>query len=174
MKRILITAAVALVALSSACGTTGGQAKPGPTSAAPTSDTTAVLDTVKPCDLLTEDEVKSFGLDYPGTAQKTGAADECVWKALASSHISAGIRPKDGLKDLNVGGDKNSDIKVGKFDAVRSEGFEGAKNICAVLISVTPTSSITVISILDLSSTDMATACDRAEKAADKVAAKLP
>lgn len=177
MKRIFVVAAISVATLSTACTTTGGNAKPDPTGAnTPTSSSDAAsgLAAIKPCDLLTQSEVTALGLEHPGEAEKTGEADGCQWKISGNGGLSTGIRTKSGIKDLNIAGDKNSEVKVGKFDAIKSEGFEGAKNICAIWISVTEKSSVSVISNVSLTSADMAAACDRAEKAADKVAAKLP
>ncbi|SFR11846.1 Protein of unknown function [Lentzea waywayandensis] len=177
MKRTLFAAVVVSVAaLSTAC-TTGGTAKPDPTSGSTSTGTTGTasgLEAIKPCDLLTQTEATGLGLAHPGEAEKTGTADGCQWTISGDGGVSTGIRTKAGVKDLNISGDKNTDVKVGKFDAVKSEGFEGAKNICALWISVTETSSVSVIANVDLSSTDMVKACDRAAKAADFVAAKLP
>lgn len=175
MKHTLIAAVIGIAALSTACTTTGGNATPAPTSGStPTSSENASkLASIKPCDLLTRSEVTEFGLEYPGKDSKTGTADECQWKISGNGGLSAGVRTKSGLKDLNVEGDKVSDVKVGKFDAKKTEGFEGAKNICALWISVTETSSVSVIANLDISSTDTVAACARAEKAADKIVAKL-
>lgn len=177
MKRTLIAAAIGLAALSSGCTGTAGTPQPGPTSgdnSTKTSGAASGLESLKPCDLLTETEVKGLGLDYPGEARKLGAADTCYWKVSGNGGVSAGIRTKAGVKDLNITGDKKSDVKVGKFDAVKAEGFEGSKSSCALWIAVTDNSSISVISNLDLTSEDTAAACDRAAKAADNVVAKLP
>lgn len=173
MKRTLIVAAISLAALSTGCTTTGGNAKPEPTSGTPTSKTSSALASIKPCDLLTEAEVKGLGLEYPGEAQKLGTSDGCNWKISGDGGLRAGIRTDAGVKDLETGGDKVSDIKVGKFEAVKTEGHEGAKNICAIWISVTESSSVSVISNLDLTSTDTAAACKRAATAAENIATKL-
>lgn len=176
MKRTLIAVAIGLATFTAGCtGTTGG-AKPDPTGSTPTgsSDTQSGLASIKPCDLLTQSDVTSIGLSFPGEDADIGTADGCDWRASGNGGLSASIRTKTGVKELNFKGDKISDIKVGKFTATKVEAPDGDKAACAVLISVTESSSVSVQSNLDLSSTDTAAACDRASKAADKIAAKLP
>ncbi|SER22219.1 Protein of unknown function [Lentzea xinjiangensis] len=177
MKRTSLAAVIGLAALTAGCTGTAGTPQPGPTSggtATNTSTAASGLGSLKPCDLLTQAEVTALGLEFPGEAQKLGAADTCYWKVSGNGGLSAGIRTEAGLKDLSITGDKKSDVKVGKFDAVKAEGFEGAKNSCALWIAVTGNSTISVISGLDLTSEDTAAACDRAAKAADDIVAKLP
>lgn len=177
MKRTLIAAAIGLTALSAGCTGTTGTPQPGPSGGetpTTTSGAASGLASVKPCDLLSEAEAKGFGLEYPGEAKKLGSADNCRWKVSGDGGVSVSVRPDAGVKDLNTKGDKDVETKIGKFDAIRSEGFEGAKSTCAIWISVTDSSTVSVIGTVDLAREDTAAACDRAEKAAEKVAAKLP
>ncbi|MGW4208439.1 DUF3558 domain-containing protein [Lentzea sp. NPDC004789] len=176
MKRTLIAAAIGLVALTVGCTGTKGDAKPDPTGGTPTSSSEAQsgLASIKPCDLLTEADAKSVGLSYPGETADIGTAKGCDWRASGNGGLSASVRAKSGVKELNFKGDKISEIKVGKFTATKVEAPDGDKAACSVLIAVTESSSVSVQSNMDLSSTDTATACDRASKAAEKIAAKLP
>jgi len=176
MKRTFVAAAISLVALSAGCTGTTGTPQPGSTSGTPTntSGSTSGLESFKPCDLLTQAEVTGLGLGYPGEASKLGTADTCDWKVSGNGGLSVGIRANAGLKDLNIVGDKISDTKVGKFSAKKTEGFEGAKSSCALWISVTEKSSISVISQLDLTNEDTAASCERATNAANSVVTKLP
>jgi hypothetical protein len=176
MKRILIAATLGLATLTAGCTGTAGEAKPDPTSGAPTGSSNAQsgLASMKPCDLLTESEATSIGLSYPGEDADIGTADGCDWRESGNGGLSASIRTNAGVKDLDFKGDKISDIKVGKFTATKVEAPGGDKAACTVLIPVTESSSVSIQSNLKLSSTDTAAACARAAKAADKIAAKLP
>jgi Protein of unknown function (DUF3558) len=156
MKRILIATTIGLAVLTSG------------------SDSAAGLEAVKPCDLLTEADVKSLGLTYPGKASQVGTSDGCSWNISGNGGVRAGIRAKSGVKELNLDGDKITDIQVGKYNAKKVEAQDGAKNACTIGISVTESSSVLVIANLDLSSEDTAAACDRASKAAELIAPKLP
>jgi hypothetical protein len=177
MKRILIASVMSLAALTAGCTGTTGDPKPDPTSSSntPTSSSgnQSVLASIKPCDLLTESDVKAIGLTYPGEDADIGTADGCDWRVSGNGGLSASIRTKTGVKDLNFKGNKISEIAVGKFTATKVEAPEGDKAACTVLISVSETSSVSIQSNLDLTSTDTAAACDRATKAADLIAPKL-
>jgi len=177
MKRILI-ATIGLAFLTAGCTGTAGNANPTPTNggATPTSgsDSTSGLEAIKPCDLLTQAEVTSLGLTYPGKASQVGTSDGCAWNISGNGGLRAGIRTKSGVKDLNLDGDKITETKVGKFKATKVEAQDGAKNICTFAIAVSESSSVVVIGNLTATSDDTAAACDRASKAADLIAPKLP
>ncbi|GGU53405.1 DUF3558 family protein [Lentzea flava] len=179
MKRILIAALIATSVLTSGCTGMAGDPKPTPTTGGgtPTSNagTSSGLESIKPCDLLTESETATLGIKTPGKEEKVGTSDGCSYFISSElGRLRVGIRAKSGLKDLNLQGDKISDIKVGKYDAKKVEAPDGAKSQCNVMISVTETSSISVIATLDVSSEDTPVACERARKAADMIAPKLP
>lgn len=176
MKRILITAVVALAALSAGCTGTSGEAKPSPTDSTPTSSSgsSSGLASVKSCDLLTEADVTGLGLTYPGDQSDLGTADTCYWKISGNGGLRAGVFGNSGVKELDAKGERLSEIKVGKFTATKVEAQNGDKTACAVLISVTESSAVSVISTLSATSTDTAASCERATKAADLIAAKLP
>ncbi|GGM81476.1 hypothetical protein GCM10011609_16820 [Lentzea pudingi] len=177
MKRILI-AAIGLVALSAGCTgkTVGGDPAPTSGGATPTTNSTSAsgLEAVKPCDLLTETEVSGLGLTYPGTASQVGTSDGCAWNISGNGGLRAGIRSKSGLKDLNLDGDKVTQLKIGKYDATKVEAQDGAKNICTFAIGVSESSSVVVIGNLTATSEDTAAACERSSKAAELIAPKLP
>ena len=177
MNRIVIAAVIGLAALSSAC-TENGSPQPTPTTASdtPTSTSKAAasgLASMKPCDLLTESEVTSLGLRYPGEQKKVASAERCSWLVSGNGGLAAGIRADKGAKDLDLRGDKVSKTTIGKFEATKIEAQDGAKNLCTIVISVTESASVQVIGNLDLSSTDTAGACERATKAAELIAPKL-
>jgi hypothetical protein len=178
MKRILIATTIGLAALTAGCTGTTGNANPTPTSGGATatsgSDSASGLEAVKPCDLLTEAEVTSLNLTYPGKASQVGTSDGCAWNISGNGGLRAGIRAKSGVKDLNLKGDKISDIKVGKFDATKVEAQDSAKHLCTIAISVSESSSVVVIGNLTVTSEDTAAACERASKAAELIAPKLP
>lgn len=177
MKRTLIASAIGLATLTAGCTGTIGDAKPEPTSGGTTptssSGTQNGLAAIKPCNLLTEADAKTIGLTHPGKEADIGTADGCDWRVSGNGGLSASIRTKSGVKDLDFKGDKISEIAVGRFTATKVEAPEGDKAACTVLIAVTDTSSVSIQSNLDLTSTDTAAACDRATKAAELIAPKL-
>jgi hypothetical protein len=178
MKRILIATTIGLAVLTAGCTGTNGTATPTPTSGTtPTSggsDSASGLAAVKPCDLLTQAEITSLGLDYPGEAEQVGTSDGCDWTRSGAGGLRAGIRTTSGVKDLNLDGEKITDIKVGKYEAKKVEAADRAKHLCTIAISVSDSSSVTVIGNIGLTSEDTAAACDRASKAAELIAPKLP
>lgn len=182
LNRLAVCAVAGLALLTSACNgetgkaTTGSNTPSDTASAAPTSSSgNAGLAKLKPCDLLTEAEVTSLGLKYPGEPDKVGTSDGCSWNVSGNGGLAAGIRPNQGLDDLNVEGAKKvSEIKVGKYKAQKIEAPQGALYGCIVAIAVTDSSTVEAVANLTGSSTDTAAACERASKAADMIAPKLP
>jgi hypothetical protein len=178
MKRILIATTIGMAVLTAGCTGTMGNANPTPTSGSsvPTSgsDSASGLEKIKPCDLLTEAEVTSLGLTYPGEAAQVASSDGCEWTKSGSGGLRAGIRTKSGVKDLNLDGEKITDIKVGRYGAKKVEAADQAKHLCTIAISVSESSSVTVIGNIGLTSDDTAAACQRASKAAELIAPKLP
>ncbi|SDL53610.1 Protein of unknown function [Lentzea albidocapillata subsp. violacea] len=178
MKRILIATAIGLVALTAGCTGTAGDAKPTSTTgeATPTSGSSSAsgLEAVKPCDLLTEAEVTSLGLNSPGKAEQVASSDGCNWTKSGAGGLRTGIRTKTGVADLSLDGEKITDIKVGKYDAKKVEAADRAKHLCTIAISVSESSSVVVIGNIGLTSEDTAAACERSSKAAELIAPKLP
>lgn len=178
MKRILIATTIGMAVLTAGCTDTTGNANPTSTSGGSTatsnSDTNSGLEAVKPCDLLTEADVRSLGLTYPGEAVQVATSDGCEWTKSGAGGVRAGIRTKSGVKDLNLDGDKISQTKIGKFDATKVEAPDGATSMCSFAISVSESSSVLVIGNVGLTSDDTAAACERASKAAELIAPKLP
>ncbi|MDX3656577.1 DUF3558 family protein [Streptomyces sp. ID05-26A] len=175
MKRLLIATTIGLSVLAAGCtGTTG---TPTPTSGGTTttSESASGLEVVaqKPCELLTETEVTSLGIKSAGEAAKVGTAEGCDWNESGKGGLRVGIRTSSGLKDLSPGGE-SSPTKVGKYDAIKVEAPDGARGACTYLIAVSESSSVSIIGSLGLTSTDTAAACQRASKAADLIAPKLP
>jgi hypothetical protein len=178
MKRILIATLISLSALTAACTGTTGNPTPTPTTggSTPTSEgnVSSGLKSIKPCDLFTDSEASSFGLKLPGEASKIAGSDTCDWIIPGNGGLNAGIHADEGVKDLNINGDKESDVKVGKFAGIKVEGQDGSKDTCAILIAASETSSVAVIASMKAGSGDRAGACERASKAADLIAPKLP
>ncbi|WP_112262120.1 DUF3558 family protein [Lentzea terrae] len=179
MKRILIATTVGLAMLSAGCSGTSGNANPTPTGGStPTSnsnaDQTSGLKDAKPCDLLAESEVTGLGLKYPGKPKQVGTANSCDWAISGNGGLQVGIRTDSGVKALNLDGDKITQTKVGKYDATKVEAPDGAKSACTFAIAVSESSSVVVIGNLTTTSDDTAAACDRASKAAELIAPKLP
>ncbi|ANZ38110.1 hypothetical protein BBK82_20630 [Lentzea guizhouensis] len=179
MNRILIATLVGLSALTAGCSGVAGDPTPTPTtggSSTPTSDNNSSqgLNALKPCDLLTDAEATTFDAKLPGEEDKIGPAAICDWTIPGNGGLQVGIRASQGVKDLNAQGDKVSEVKVGKFSATKVEAQDGSKSSCAVLISASDTSSVAVLANMLASSTDTAAACERATKAAELIAPKLP
>lgn len=178
MKRILFATLIGISVLTAGCTGTAGTPTPTPTTgdSTPTSESNASsgLKSVKPCDLFTASEAASFGFKLPGEAGKLGTSATCDWTISGNGGLQVSVNPEEGLKDLNLEGGKRSDIKIGKFDAAKLEARDGAEAVCNITISVSEKSSVVVISSLSASSTDTAASCDRAQKAAELIASKLP
>ncbi|WP_086664595.1 DUF3558 domain-containing protein [Lentzea kentuckyensis] len=177
MKRILIATVIGLATLSGCTGT-AGDPKPAPTTGGGTptssSDSASGLKALKPCELLTQAEVTSLKLEYPGEPKKVAFSEGCDYKEAGSGGLRVGIRAQEGLKDLKLSGDKVTDAKIGKFEGKKVEGSSGSKDTCTAVIAVTESATVEIISNASLGSDDTAAACDRMSKAADLVAAKLP
>jgi hypothetical protein len=180
--RVLLAGAIGLAVLTTACGTsTAGSPQPTPTTrsnpSAPDRSNTPennALANLEPCDLLSSEEVGRLGLGYPGEEERVGGADTCSWYVSGNGGASAGIRPDQGIDDLNYKGDHAVPTKIGKYDATRIEAPLNAKYICHVVISTSKSSTVQVIATIDAVSTDTAAACDRATKTAELIAPKLP
>ncbi|MDX8030955.1 DUF3558 family protein [Lentzea sp. BCCO 10_0856] len=174
MKRTLIAAAVGFAALSAGCSGTAGQAKPDPTGTTPTSGAASGLDSIKPCELLSDTEMKQLGITDAGKPEKLGSADSCSWNISGNGGVHVGVRKDRGVKDLTLEGNKKYEVPVGKFTATKVEGQDGSADTCSIVISVTEGSSVSVVSNLSGGREDTAASCERATKAATLVAAKLP
>jgi hypothetical protein len=178
MKRILIATLIGLSALTVACTGTAGTPTPTPTTGGntPTSkgNTSSGLQSLKPCDLFNDSEASSFGLKLPGEPSTIAGSNTCDWIIPGNGGLNAVINADQGVKDLNINGDKKSDVNVGRFTGVKVEGQDGSKDSCAILIAASETSSVVVIANMKVGSGDRAGACERARKAADLIAQKLP
>ncbi|XVS66324.1 DUF3558 domain-containing protein [Actinosynnema sp. CA-299493] len=183
LARISAASAVAFVMLVTACADQSGTATPASTTTATTATydstssaapTASALAEVNPCDLLTADEATSLGLTSPGEADRVGGTESCDWQQSGNGGLVVGIRPTSGLGDLTYDTAKGQQINVGKYDAVRIEAPNGAQALCDVLIAVSESSSVQVAGNLKGNSTDTAAACERATRAADLIAPKLP
>jgi hypothetical protein len=183
--RIAIVCAAGLTLLTTACAAAGTTGSPGPasttsrelSSAAPTSASASgnsELAALKPCDLLTSDEVGRLGLEFPGAANDVGGADTCRWQVSGNGSASAGIRADQGIDDLNYDGDHTVPTKIGKYPATRVEAPLNAKYMCHVVISTSESSTVQIIATVKATSTDTAAACERATQTAELIAPKLP
>ncbi|MEO6086125.1 MAG: DUF3558 domain-containing protein [Umezawaea sp.] len=182
LTRIAFAATASFALLTAGCGGESGKALPGTTTETTISTSSpsatgktgdSKLAALKPCDLLTETEVTALGLTNPGEAEKIASAETCDWKQSGNGGLLVGIRAKQGIKDLTLTGTK-SPTKIGKYEATKIEALDGAPNSCAVIIPVSESSSVQIIGNFTASSTDTAGACERATKAAELIAPKLP
>jgi hypothetical protein len=182
LTQIAIGATSGLVLLTAACSGETGKALPSTTertsSTASSTATSHAGDTklaaIKPCDLLTEIEVAQLGLTNPGEPDKVGSSNGCDWKVSGNGGLTAGIRAKQGIKDLNIVGEKTSQTKFGTYNATKVEAPDGATSSCMVLIAVSDSSTVDIVANLKATSKDTAGACERATKAAELIAPKLP
>lgn len=178
--RFAVACIASLALLTTACGTdTTGSATPGATTTTTTttsSDSSAGGDfaALKPCDLLTSADVAELGLDHPGEADQVGDAETCDWSVSGNGGLVVGLRPEAGVEDLSYERDKATPVKIGKFDAIQVKAPRGATAVCDVLIPVSASASVQIGGNLKASSTDTAAACERARKAAELIAPKLP
>lgn len=181
--RLAIGCAAGLALLATACAASGTTGSPQPvsttsigtTSPAPVGGTeNSALADLPPCDLLTSEEAGQLGLEYPGEEDRSGGADACNWYGGGNGLASAGIRPKQGIDDLNYEGDHTVSTKIGKYEATRIEAPLNAKYACHVVISTSESSSVQVIATMKATSSDTEAACARATKVAELIAPKLP
>lgn len=185
MKRALTCTAVACTAVLTlftvAC-TTGEPGRPtsgsttGTTAAAATTSAkgNSALAEVKPCDLLTSQEATGLRLSDQGEADRIAGSAVCDWRESGNGGLLVGINLKQGLADLNYTSATTSRIRVGKFEALKAAAPSGGKNLCDVVLDVSDSSSVQVSGSVSAASTDTAAACERATKAAELIAAKLP
>ena len=180
MKRILIATAIGLSVLAAGCTSTGTTGTPTPIagSTAPTSDSNSASGlealAAEPCGLLTEAELATVGLKAAGEAAKVGTSQGCDWNQSGKGGLRVGIRTDSGVKDLNTDNGTRSQTKIGKYEVTKVEAPDGAKGACTYFIAVSESSSVSIIGNIGITSTDTAAACDRASKAAELIAPKLP
>jgi hypothetical protein len=184
MNRALVRSYAVLTA-ALAIGVTACSDEPGTPTAASTHTTTTTstssvapednaLADIQPCDLLSAEEAKSLGLDSRGEPDDIAGTTSCDWPQSGNGGLIVGIRPTRGISDLNYDTEKSSEVTIGKYDAVKVEEPNNGKALCQVLIAVSDSSSVQVTGSLKATSTDTAAACERATKAAELIAAKLP
>lgn len=181
LARISVAAIAGLAMLLVACTDEPGTPTAGstPTTTADSSTTGAKPDAgaladVEPCDLLTSSEATGLNLTSPGEPDRVGGTDACDWSESGNGGLIIGVNPTRGIEDLDYRGEKTSPIKIGKYDATKVESHKGAKYVCHVVISVSNSSSVQAIGTLKATSTDTVAACERATKAAELIAPKLP
>ncbi|MFE9748464.1 DUF3558 family protein [Saccharothrix saharensis] len=178
--RLAIAGLALLTAACTASGTAGTPQAATTTSssssvpAPPGDNENSALADLSACDLLTSEEVGRLGLTHPGEAKDVAGVDTCNWYGDGNGAASAGINTRQGIDELNYQGSHTVPTSVGKFDATRIEAPLEAKYACHVVISTSATSSVQVIGMVKANSTDTAAACDRATKAAELIAPKLP
>jgi hypothetical protein len=178
LTRIPVVSFAGLALLVTACSNPQtGNPSPGSRTETTSTTTSAAaakdpLADLKPCDLLTAAEIGSLGLTPPGSPEKLGGKELCEWKISGNGGLSAGA--EQGISELNLDKAASSSINVGKYEAVLVKAPNRAAYLCTVAIEVTDSSSLVVIANLTASSTDTAAACERATKAAELIAPKLP
>jgi hypothetical protein len=183
MNRTLVNlaaAAAAFALLGGGCSVEQvGKAQSGSTtevSTPPSSTTeaaTSALVNVEPCDLLSSGDAAQLNLPVPGEARKTAGGQSCEW-IDANGGVTANVLPTRAAKDLDYEGDKATSIKIGKYESSKVEAPDGALDLCHVVISVGDSASVQIVGGVKPSSTDTAAACERAVKAAELIAPKLP
>ncbi|WP_447006569.1 DUF3558 domain-containing protein [Saccharothrix isguenensis] len=180
LTRISLACVTASALVITACSDDqGGTPTPQTLSAASTTSSgPKVSDTklvgIKACDLLTSGEAKEVGLTSPGEAGQVAGTSSCDWTVSGNGGLLVSILPDQGIDALNIEQDKASPIEVGKYDATQIPAPRGGKAGCEVFIQVTDSSTVEVTANLKASSTDTDAACERATKAAELIAPKLP
>lgn len=172
-----------LVLLVTGCsGVEPGDATPGSTTVATagTSTTSSTssgddeLAGVKPCDLLTPDEATGLGFAAEGEPDRLAGSEACNWTVSGNGGLLVAVNTDQGIKDLNYTGAATSAIEIGKYEATKVEEPSKGKGICHVVIHMSDSSSVQVAGNMKATSTDTAAACDRATRAAELIAPKLP
>jgi hypothetical protein len=181
LARISVACIAGLVSLTSACTDEPGTPTAGPATTTTTGASTtsaasgaSALTDIKPCDLLASSEATGLNLTNPGKPDRVGGTEACDWSESGNGGLIIGVNPTRGIEDLDYRGENTSPIKVGEYDATKIESYKGAKYTCHVVISASDSSSVQVIGTLKATSTDTAAACERATKAAELIAPKLP
>ncbi len=180
MNRMRI-AVVGLALLATACASdkTGGDAKPGSTTAPTTatvgtssSDATGLV-SAKPCELISGQEAARLGLTASPEARKLAGSETCEW-IDQNGGLTILLDLKRGAADQDYAGDTKTPANFGKFDGYTVAAPGKSADLCHAVISVTDSSSVQIVGGVKASSTDTAKACELATKSAELVAAKLP
>ncbi|GGP73149.1 DUF3558 domain-containing protein [Saccharothrix coeruleofusca] len=184
LARIPVVCVAGLALLATACtseevgtptaGAGASTSNSSRTSNSGTAERGSALADVRPCDLLTGNEVTSLGLTNPGESDNIGGTDSCQWSVSGNGGLIVGVRPEAGLDDISYDRDKAISATVGKYEAVKVEAPRGSRSSCEVLIPVSDSASVQVVGNLKSTSTDTAAACERTTKAAELIAPKLP
>ncbi|MFC5055538.1 DUF3558 family protein [Saccharothrix xinjiangensis] len=106
-----------------------------------------------------------------GYAEEIGAVNGQLGEQVVGEIIPEMSRAID---DLDIEQEKASPITIGKYDATQVAAPRGGQAGCEVFIPVTDSSTVEITANLKSSSTDTAAACERATKAAELIAPKLP
>lgn len=141
----------------------GGDTEPPETSE---SETDSGADSLKPCELLSPEDLTALSLG-PGEEDAAAGARSCSWQTPEGIVIGADIWDNLGIGDVQSKSAPQPKT-VGSRKATQYTGELGA---CAVAIELTATSRVDVIAVAD---GDLAKACQVANDAAKLVERNLP
>lgn len=137
----------------------------------PTSGGDSPLDSVEPCDLLTENEVADLGVT-DGEHDDGPNLPGCYWNKSGDFSFSIGLVRSVGIDEVTFQGATPEPVDVGDHEAVRVRNQGGGEGACAVLIATSDSSYVDVTATASGGS-DIAKACRTAENVAQLVDPKL-
>lgn len=182
MTRFPVTATILAALFISSCSTTGPIPVEAPApnrfgAPVPTRSLDGTARSEQPCRLLSEGELRSFGLQANGRLQRLPlGAPACVWEAPGfGREVSAAvIVNRDFLVDTY-----RSRANYQVFEPISVRGLPAvAQQTTAEALTCTVTTGIAVGQAVDISSTELGGApeppCETARRVADAVVANLP
>jgi hypothetical protein len=132
---------------------------------------------MRPCDLLTTQDIAELGLSGSGQQRQTIGAAECRWKARAGEDL--GLTPDDRrnlLEDAyrSPGRGVSAPGDVLGFPSLRRKTGSGDLNICTVIVGLGPVASLTANWVGTGAPGGERDACSMAEQAVALAIRKLP
>ncbi|MER6988722.1 DUF3558 domain-containing protein [Saccharopolyspora hirsuta] len=174
LRRTVLRSAIGAVAgvlLLSACGS-GPATPPAESSRAEpaTSEVANPVADLDPCQLLTEDEVASFGLKKAAERRDVAGSPGCRW-TLEEGLIAVAVHPDRSLDQLNVEGDQVEETTLAGRQAKMVKPAEG-EGKCELLVEISDSTAAGISANMDDNNNDAA--CQVVNQVAPRVEAKLP
>lgn len=152
---------------------TKGQPTTSTSKAKPTtSSASSPLDSLDPCELLSDQDVAAFGVGA-GKKKNFAGARGCDWMKSGDFGFSIGLNGDRGLKDANYQGGTPAPIDIGKHEATKLENMGGGDGSCSIFIAITD-SSLVHITATASGLSDTPKACAKALAVAQLIDPKLP
>jgi hypothetical protein len=127
------------------------------------SPTTASLDGVAPCDLLSGEDLADIGLEDGNERSDVS----CDWKKTSTSGVRLTLYPNRGF---DTAPDQGTSVEVGGYAAHRVASPGGQEGSCGVALEISDSSFVGVVAN---EGTDTDAACELATDAARRVDANL-